>query len=74
MNAKFKNIFMAGSLGVIVWLCVLFLIFTGVTIIIWLIIGLVLFGLCHLWNKYAQPTIGPGEEDKKSDIMEGRGQ
>ncbi len=71
---NFMNIIMAGLLGVIVWLCALFVIFTGVTIIVWLIIGLVLFGLCHLWNKCAKPATGLEEEDNLSDIMERKGQ
>jgi len=74
VNTTFKKICTAGLLGVIVWLCVLFMIYTGVAIIAWLMIGLFLFGLCYLWNKYAKPIMASGEEHKTSTSMAGKRQ
>ena len=54
---------MVGGLGIIAWLLILFVIYTGIVLIIWVACGLALFGLYTLWERYAKQELMKKEEN-----------
>jgi hypothetical protein len=63
MNATVKKILMAGGLGGIAWLFIMFVLYTGIMLIVWVVGGLAPIGLYSLWEKYAKLELMKKEEN-----------
>jgi hypothetical protein len=63
MNVTIKKILLASGLGVIAWLSLMFILYTGAMLIVWVVSGLALFGLYTLWEKYAKLGLMKNEEN-----------
>lgn len=63
MNTAFKNILIAGALCVIVWLFILLIIYAVALVIVLSVIGLAIFGLYILWEKYVKYELMKKEEN-----------
>jgi len=63
MNATIKKILIAGGLGIIAWLFIMFVLYTGIMLIVWIVGGLALIGLYGLWEKYAKLELMKKEEN-----------
>ena len=63
MNATIKKILLAGGLGVIASLFVMFIFYTVTMLIVWVIFALILFCAYAHWNKHARTELMKKEEN-----------
>jgi len=63
MNETLKNVLMIVCLGVIMWLTVVFIISAGMIIFVLFIIGLVIYGLYNIWEKFSKNELSKKEEN-----------
>ena len=62
MNEKIKKGLMILVFGIIAYLCIIFIISTGILLIVLIIAGLAMIGAYDLWEKYAKTTLLTKEE------------
>jgi Flp pilus assembly protein TadB len=63
MNPTIKKILLAGGLGVIAWLFVMFFFYTVTMLIGWIIFAIILLCAYALWNKHARTELMKKEEN-----------
>jgi len=63
MNQTVKNILLIAAFGIIAYVALIFIIYTGLTLIIWIIGALALVGAYKLWEDYAKNELMKREEN-----------
>jgi len=63
VNETIKKVILIAIFGIIVYFALMFIIYTGVTLVIWVVGALALVGAYKLWEDYAKKELLKREEN-----------